>query len=277
MQDVLKVLAELKINLAQVGLEHLNNSLIGLLGQQSNYEVLAGVLTSIWHSREAQRDWDPYVTLSLGRLYIMVRYLIGDTTAAVRLAEDIVYNCRRVHGARHPSTLEMSVLLSQLYTGIGQNYQGQKDTADLASRYYKRSASLHENVLRALSDPTFSDLDGSFDGSELGDSIDAEAFASDEQVKKHFKLFKLSIQRLGGFPKDYSEYERLNADLFREYPGALKGVEGVEKWDLKGFGAGKAESAEDLVDRNFSDWRLFSEDRLVDGQADGVDGVEEEL
>ncbi|KAL4762142.1 NACHT domain protein [Aspergillus foveolatus] len=276
MQDVLKVLGELRINLAQVGLEHLN-SLIGVLGEQADYPTLAAVLTSIWHSREAQRDWDPYITLSLGRLYIMARYFVGDTTAAVRLAEDIVYNCRRVHGARHPSTLQMSILLSQLYTGIGQRYQAHKDAQELANRYYKRAAALHENILRALSDPTFADLDGSLDGgmSTDGSVLDldsdlANAALSDDQVREHFRLFKLAIQRLGGWPKDYSEYERLNADLFREYPDALKGIEGVEKWDLKSFGAGKAESDEDQVDVNFSDWRLFGESQL----AHSANGVE---
>ncbi|RDW79099.1 NACHT domain protein [Aspergillus mulundensis] len=280
-QDVLKVLAELKINLAQVGLEHLN-TVIGLLGEQANYQTLAAVLTSIWHSREAQRDWDPYVTLSLGRLYTMVRYLVGDTTAAVRLAEDIVYNCRRVHGARHPNTLQMSVLLSQLYTGVGQRYQAHKDAQELANRYYKRAAALHENILRALSDPTFADMDGSYDGgmSTDGSVLDldndlANASLGDDQVRLHFKLFKLAIQRLGGWPKDYSEYERLNADLFREYPEALNGLEGVEKWDLKGFGAGKAESNEDQVDVDFKDWQLFSESHLVTA-TNGVHGAEEE-
>ncbi|KAL4883534.1 hypothetical protein BJY04DRAFT_216358 [Aspergillus karnatakaensis] len=273
-QDVLKVIRELKVSIAPVGLNHLNN-IIGLLGDQGDYPTLAMVLTSVWNSREAQRDWDPSATLSLGRLYIMVRYLVGDTMSAVRLAEDIVYNCRRVHGARHPATLQMSALLSQLYTGVGQRYQSHKDGQELANRYYKKSAAVHENILRTLSDPAFADLDGSFDGNM---STDGSAFDGDyndfftnngasieEQVRHHFMLFKLAIQRLGTWPKDYSEYERLNADIFREYPSVLKGVDGVEKWDLKKFGAGKAESNEDLVDTEFKDWQLFSEPRLVDG------------
>ncbi|KAL4953776.1 hypothetical protein BDW69DRAFT_150925 [Aspergillus filifer] len=285
-QNVLKVLHELKINLAQVGLSHLND-LIGLLGEQRDYQTLAMVLTSIWHTREAQRDWDPYTTLSLGRLYIMVRYLVGDTTSAVRLAEDIVYNCRRVHGARHSSTLTMSILLSQLYTAIGQRYQSNKEAQELANRYYKRAVALHENILRALSDPTFDDLDGSLsgDGSVLDLDESAEAFGNgniDDQVRTHFKLFKLAIQRLGSWPKEYSEYERLNADLFREYPAALKGVEGTEKWDLKGFGSGKAESTEDLVDTEFKDWNLLHNSRehivIANGaNGAGAEAIEEEL
>ncbi|KAI9372368.1 hypothetical protein BJX61DRAFT_552942 [Aspergillus egyptiacus] len=276
-QDVLQVLRELKINLALIGFNHLN-TVIGLLGEQGDYPSLAMVLTSLWNSREAQTSWDPYITLSLGRLYVMARYLVGDTASALRLAEDIVYNCRRVHGVRHPNTLQMSVLLSQIYTGIGQRYQSQKDGHDLANRYYKRAAVLHENILRAMSDHTLADMDGSLDGgvstdgsvSALSGDVGSELVPSDEQVRLHFKLFKLAVQRLGGWPKEYSEYEWLNGDLFREFPGALKGIEGVEKWNLKGFGAGKAESNEDLVDPEFKDWQLLSQQSVVDG-------VEEEL
>ena len=279
-QDVLQVLRDQKINIAQVGLEHLN-SIIGLLGEQGDYPSLSMVLTSIWQSREAQRDWDPSVTLSLGRLYIMARYLIGDTTSAVRLAEDIVYNCRRVNGTRSPTTMKMSVLLSQLYTGIGQRNQAHKETQDLANRYYKRSAALHENILRALSDPTFDDLDGSVDGGSVNGSVNGSMSPSgldsdfvadftngatiDDQVRQHYKLFKLAVQRFGGWPKDYAEYERLNGDLRREYPSALKDVDGVDKWELKGYGSGKAESKEDLIDADFNDWQLFNDTRIVDG------------
>ncbi|KAL4917335.1 hypothetical protein BDW62DRAFT_211211 [Aspergillus aurantiobrunneus] len=225
-QDVLEVLRALKIN-------------------QGDYPTLAVVLTTVWSSREAQRDWDSSVTLSLGRLYIMARYLIGETTSAARLAEDIVYNCRRIHGARHSSTLQMSVLLSQLYTSI-------------ANRYYKRSAALHERILRALSDPTFADLDGSLDGDMstggsaldgdfANDSFFANGVAIDDEVRHHFKLL-LAVQRLGGWPKEYNEYKRLNANLCREYTSALE-----------------AESNEDQVDADFKDWQIFSESRRVDG------------
>ncbi|KKK18723.1 hypothetical protein AOCH_002404, partial [Aspergillus ochraceoroseus] len=279
-KDVLKVLSELKINLAQIGLDHLN-SLIGLLGAQKDYHTLATVLTGIWNSREAQRNWDPYVTFSFGRLFIMARYLIGDTTAAVRLAEDIVYNCRRVHGVRHPSTLETSILLSQLYTSVAQRYHAHKDGQELANRYYKKSAALHENILRAFSDPNFDELEGNLDGSrsidgstlelDLAESSIPGTVSAGEQVRRHLQLFKLSIQRLGGWPKDYSEYERLNTELFTEYPAELQGVEGVEKWNLKAFGSGKAESNDDQVNEDFKDWQLFNVQTTVG------ESLEEEL
>ncbi|KAK1138393.1 hypothetical protein N8T08_002640 [Aspergillus melleus] len=262
-QDSLRVINALRINLAQVDLVHLNN-LIGLLGEQQDYQTLAWLLTILWNSREAQRHWQPSVTLALGRRYIMARYLVGDSLAALRLAEDIVYNTRRVHGARHPSTLEMSTLLSQLYTGIAQRYQSLKNGQDMANRYYKKSAAVHENILRAFSDPAYAEMEG-LDGSM---SLDGSAYELDihdaatstipegEHVRQHLHLLKLSLERLGDWGKDYSEYERLNADVYREFPEEMKGIEGVEKWNLKNFGSGKAEAKDDLLDLEFKTWEL---------------------
>lgn len=262
-QDALRVINSLRINLAQVDIAHLN-SLIGLLGEQQDYQTLAWLLTILWNSREAQRNWQPSVTLALGRRYIMARYLVGDSLAALRLAEDIVYNTRRVHGARHPSTLEMSTLLSQLYTSIAQRYQSLKDGQAMANRYYKKSAAMHESILRAFSDPAYAEveaLDGSMslDGSaydlDMSEAANG-ALPEGEQVRNHLHLLKLSLERLGDWAKDYSEYERLNADVFREFPDEMKGIEGVEKWNLKNFGAGKAEAKDDLLDLEFKTWEL---------------------
>ncbi|KAL4895080.1 hypothetical protein BDV59DRAFT_159644 [Aspergillus ambiguus] len=282
MQDALRVMRELKINLCQVDIDNLN-SLIGLLGEQQDYQTMAWLLTMLWNSREIQRTWQPSLTLALGRRFIMVRYLVGDATGALRLAEDVVYNCRRVHGARHPSTLEMSVLLSQVYTGIAQRYQAHKDGKELAKRYYKKSVALHESILRAFSDPTTADMEYSMDGSmsvdgstfelDLSDStLSASALSPGEYVRNHFKLLKLSAERLGDWPKNYAEYEHLNADLFRQFPEDLKGFEGVEKWNLKSFGGGKAESNEDQVNLQFTDWQLFDPQVVATGEV-----VEEEL
>lgn len=286
-QDALRVVDELKLNLALMDTDTLN-SLVGLLGEQKDHKTLAWLLTMLWNSREVQRNWQASTTLALGRRFIMARYLVGDTMAAVRLAEDVVYNCRRVHGVRHSSTLEMSTLLSQLYTGVAQKYQAHKDGAELAKRYYKKSAAIHENILRAFSDPAMADMDANLDGTMSldGNSLDLDfgeqaVVNPGEHVRGHLQLLKLSIERLGDWPKDYAEYERLNADLFREFPQDLKGVAGVEKWNPKAFGAGKAESGEDQLDADFKDWQLFeagsSGSSAYELAAGGANGVEEEL
>ncbi|KAH1299726.1 hypothetical protein KXX11_006190 [Aspergillus fumigatus] len=271
-QDALRVIDGLKIDLSQIGLHQLNN-LIGLLGEQQDYQTLAWLLTKLWTSREAQRTWKPYITLALGRRLVLARYLIGDAKTALRLAEDIVYNCRRVHGACHPATLDSSVLLSQLYIGVGLRYQSHKNGQEMANRYYKKSAALHELLLRNFSDPSFAELECGLDNSM---SLDGSAYDFDlgepighvpdgESVRRHLYLLKLAVQRLGDWPKDYSEYERLNADLFREFASDLKGVEGVEKWDLKAYGAGKAEGNADILDTEFKGWEFLEGPAPVEG------------
>ncbi|KAJ5887643.1 hypothetical protein N7495_007684 [Penicillium taxi] len=263
MTEVLSVIKELNINLATIGLEHLN-ALIGILGEQKDYKNLAWLLNGLWDNRNKQH-WDPVVNLGLARRYILARYLVGDALKASRLAEDIVYNCRRVNGARHPSTLEMSTLLSQLYTAIAQRYQAEKSGQNMANKYYKKSAIIHENLLRIFVDPKLTEFEGvlesstSIDGSTFGD-FDVEAndnsLSDGEHVRQHLLLLKLAVQRLGEWPKEYAEYEGLSADLFLEFQNDLKDVEGVEKWNLKSFGSGKASGSEDILDLEFGSWEL---------------------
>ncbi|CAG8900204.1 unnamed protein product [Penicillium egyptiacum] len=279
-QEVIHVIVDLKINMAQISLDYLN-VLIGLLGEQQDYRNLVWLLSDLWNSRNKQVHWTPSITLGLARRYILARFLVGDSLKASRLAEDIVYNCRRVNGARHTSTLEMSTLLSQLYTAIAQRYQSDKNGQHMANKYYKKSAGVHESLLRVLVDPSLAELEGALDGSF---SVDGSAYdlnmhehgsdsgyslASGEHVRAHLNLLKLSVQRLGDWPKEYSEYQALSAGLFAEFGDELKGVDGVEKWNLKGFGSGKAASAEDTLDLKVFTWSIEL------GQQNG--DVEEEL
>jgi hypothetical protein len=264
-QEVLRTISDLKINLGQIGLDYLN-ILIGILGEQKDYKTLVWLLSGLWSSRN-QFNWSPAITIQLARRYILARYMTDDAIKASRLAEDIVYNCRRVNGPRHPSTLEMSTLLTQLYTGIAQHYQSQKDGQHMANKYYKKSASIHENLLRVFVDPGFADFEGVLEGSwsmdgsaydvDLADSSNSHSSGFDgEHVRQHLQLLKLSVQRLGDWPKNYSEYKSLNDELFLEFRDELHGVEGVEKWDLKSFGSGKAPSNEDTLSLDFKSWEL---------------------
>ncbi|KAH8706013.1 NACHT domain protein [Talaromyces proteolyticus] len=278
-QDALRVSKEIHINVTQLRLGSLND-ISAVLGENRDYQSLAWLLTVLWNSREAQRSWKPSVTFTLGRRFILVRYLVGETSAAIRLAEDIVYNYRRVHGARNQSTLEMSTLLSQLYTTIGQRYQGQKNGQEIAHRYYKKAAAIHENILRIFTDPSYAELEGgdlslcldeSTSSVDLAVGATSQSDVSDgERVRQHFHLLKHAIERYGDWPKDYSEYERINADVFREFKEDLVGVEGVEKWNPKGFGSGKAESGVDLLDLNSNRWEI------VEATAHASNGVEKE-
>jgi hypothetical protein len=302
LHDVIKVLDAMKINLAKLDLVHLNR-LIGLVGEQQDWPTLASLLACLWASRDTQRNWPPSVTFALARRHILARWFAGDSMAALRMAEHVVYNCRRVHSLRHPATLEMSVLLSQLYTGTAQRYQQQKESGpearDMANRYYRKAAAIHENILRVFTDPVYASMDDStlMDDTNGGasPSIDGELsprlqktfgdlpahhgqHVQDDDghhVRQHLLLLKLAVQRLGCWPKDYAEYERLNADAFREYHADLKDVGGVEKWDLSAFGEGKAEADYDLLrPEDCKDWELMDANYVINGD---VGQGEEEL
>lgn len=305
------------------------NRLITIVGAQRDFPTLSELLTSLWtssrdhHSLTAEHhriNWPRHITIALSRRVILSRYLVGDTPGAVRLAEDVVYNSRRVHGARHGRTLEMSAFLAGMYTAVGLKYLAQsKDgvtVAGMPARYLRKAAAVHEGVLRSFSEAGFVDMEGSgmlWDGnadarssvsgfsggghgrvfsggagavererpvifssnvdgtcsttvqprspgtSTAGDSDQQQHYMpAGDRVKLHFRLLKLAIQRLGAWPKDYSEYQRLNADVFREFADSMRGVDGVEKWDLAKFGKGKAEGDSDVLDiQGFREWSLL--------------------
>ncbi|EME77291.1 uncharacterized protein MYCFIDRAFT_60116 [Pseudocercospora fijiensis CIRAD86] len=268
-KDILNICREQQINLAQVSLTELNE-LIALLGEQQDYETLEELLNTLWNTREAQRSWPSDVLLNLGRCLICARYLAGYQIKAVRLAEDIAYNLRRVNGIKHSSTIEAYGLLAELYSSVGNHYQkeagnGDKAAGPLAAEHFKKAMIVHEDTLRwLLSDTTGGEVGGDADDDDTAATILAEHGVHvnaehsghghatgniddakrTQLVQKHMRLLKLAYQRVGQWPKQYAVYEKLNAELFKVFPEALKGYEGVEKWQVKGFGSGKAESNE---------------------------------
>jgi hypothetical protein len=259
-KEILTICEDQQINLAQVQLTELNE-LIALLGEQADYETLEWLLTSLWHTREAQRTWPAKALLNLGQRLVCARYLAGHPVKAIRLCEDISYNLRRAYGISHPATLEAFQVLSQLYTSAGQTFQknaaSDKNAGALAADYFKKAVLVEEEILRWFVSEGAGTKDDEDDtaaailadhGVALSDPEDDE---SEEQstdrsveVKTHLRLLKLAFQRYGQWPKAYGLYEQLNADIFAQYGAALKGAEGVEKWSAKGFGNGKAESGQ---------------------------------
>lgn len=274
-KDILRICKEQNINLAQIQLRELNE-LIALLGEQEDYDTLESLLNQLWGTREAQRSWPPEVLLNLGQRLICARYLAGHQIKALRLAEDISYNLRRVNGIRHPATLDAYKLLAQLYTSTGLAYQNEagsdKAAGGLAADHFKKAIIVHEDVLRWLLSETTGGASGGDDEEEdtaasiladHGVDVSRESNVNGiddarrgELVKQHLHLLRLGYQRLGSWPKTYAAYERLNAELFRTYGEQLKGVEGVEKWNAKGFGSGKAESNEGTF-QGTSKWEIL--------------------
>ncbi|KAH7017970.1 NACHT domain-containing protein [Microdochium trichocladiopsis] len=296
-----------KTNMSLIPLPQLDR-LISIIGSQRDYTTLSDLLTSLWTSsrdncaaavagdQKRASAWPRHITSALSQRVILSRYLVGDTPGAVRLAEDVVYNSRRVHGSQHGRTLDMGRFLASMYTTVALRYlQQSKDgkIAGMPARYLKKAAAVHEGVLRSFSEVGFVDMEGpamSWDHSNADSRSSASGVAgiqiaaaeepfifssnvdgtcgghfmpTGDRVRLHFRLLKLAVQRLGAWPKDYKEYERLNADVFREFSDSMRGVDGVEKWDFTKFGKGKAEGSDDILDiEGFREWSLLSGDNI---------------
>ncbi|KAK7749096.1 hypothetical protein SLS62_008491 [Diatrype stigma] len=161
------------------------NELVALLGDLGAHHQghksrlqLQWLLVKLWDSRERQTAWAPEVMLKLGQRLVQARFANGEHGAAIKLAEDLVYNVRRVHGPRHQHTLEMYALLASLYTSAGQHYHAQaaavaatpaaggsssteakKRAGDLARNYFRKAVSVNEDVLKLLVDVNADDSD----------------------------------------------------------------------------------------------------------------------
>lgn len=287
-RELLEICKDRDINLAKVRLAELNQ-LAALLGDQEDYQILEvshvlpspcfpyanstqWLLATLWHTRDAQRTMPSRTLLSLGHRLICARFLAGHVQKALRLCEDIAYNMRRVHGARHPASLDMYELLAQLYSAAGQQYQkaaASKDknsasAATQAQEHFRKALLVHEELLK------FMVYEGTMDDSDDDDELERQGHDDDHPEvdrgqfsKRQMHLLKYAFQRLGSWPKAVKEYEKLNADTFSRFGRALKGEEGVEKWSTNGFGAGRAESADGM----FVTWREweFVPEKEVEG------------
>ena len=264
-QKTIPVIRDLNIDLSGINLDDLN-VLVRALGEQKQYDSLLWILSGLWESRKKQQVmWPAGITLQLARRYILALYLNGDGLKAARLAEDILYNCRRVNGPGHSSTLDMSVLLSQMYTGAADKFLRSKGGQRMAQRLYKKVAGVHEHLLRVFLDPKLLDLDGGLDSSldgsnyefDAADSTLSDPYTEGEHIRKHVQYMKLAIQRLGDWPQEYSEYKDLDERLFSKFANDLEGVERVDAWNLKSFGSGKASGNDDVVNvESTGPWEL---------------------
>lgn len=292
-QKVLAVCKDQDINLAQLQLSELNR-LVVLLGTIEDYETLEvssnsnnpndepmltikqSLLTTLWNSRDAQ-SWTPKDVSTLGNRLICARYMAGHPVKALRLCEDIAYNMRRTHGVSHPTTRDANMLLAQLYTSIGQYYiqQGTKDSnnVELANQYFAKAMAVHEEMLKLLAngsaDGAMGD-DDDFDstgailaehGITLGNqaSVNGAANGSVDQeamAKMHLRMLKLGYQRLGSWPRPFSEYEHLIGHVLHSFSIDNKDLQAPDKWQAKGYGNGKAESNEGTFEKVDS-WQLL--------------------
>ncbi|KAL4733235.1 hypothetical protein BDV11DRAFT_210366 [Aspergillus similis] len=220
-KEVLSYCKIKNIDLSQLSAVHINN-LTKLLDQQKDYHNLAWILMAFWDKREKSRltQTDDTYMLNLGCWLVTTHYLAGDYMSSICLAEDIAYNCAHVHGPRDPSMTEMTILLARIYTSVAYCYQGTEDHCELVSQYYKKAAALHENALRVFIDPSSASTTTDIDLEQPSPSISGLSILVEtvrsigKCIWQHLHLLKLVVERLGNWPKDYSEYKRLNSDLF---------------------------------------------------------------
>ena len=208
-QAVLQACKESKFDFVRFELRQLR-ALTGLLGAQQNHVDLEWLLQLLWSSREVQKTWSTNTIISIGRRYVQATYANKDHRShAIRLCEDICYNLRRVWGALDPKTLEMSELLSQLYTSMG---------------HYREAMGVHEKILRLV-------VEG-----DDGDDRTVDTMKS-KRVKMHVELLKQSFLRLQGWDKSEAMYINLvNAILnMEEYKHGQEwhGVRGADHWNKK--------------------------------------------
>ena len=228
-QEVLQACKDSKIDFVRLQLRELND-LAGLLGAQQNHVDLEvrpsdshchlhyhanhdhrqWLLNLLWSSREVQKTWSSSTIISIGRRYVQATYANKDhRSRAIRLCEDICYNLRRVWGSLYPETLDMSELLSQLYTSMG---------------HYREAMGVHESILRLVVEGDDGD-DSTIDTMESG------------RVKKHVDWLKQCYLRLQGWEKSPATYidlvhAILHMEEFRHKP-EWHGVRGAEHWDKK--------------------------------------------
>ena len=202
------------------------------------------LLKLLWSSREVQKTWSSNTIISIGCRYVQATYANKDHRShAIRLCEDICYNLRRVWGALDPKTLDMSELLSQLYTSMG---------------HYREAMGVHEHTLRLV-------VEG-----DDGDDRTVDTMKS-ERVKTHVEWLKQCYLRLKGWDKSEATYRDLvhailNMEAYRHRP-EWQGVRGVESWDYK------KEQPSDSVGKFAvpDDWE-FEDPAAKDADADGRDG-----
>lgn len=165
------------------------------------------MLDLLWSSREFQQNKSKQNIIAIGRHFVQARYLNKDRRSrAIRLCEDICYNLRRVWGSLDPKTLEMSDLLSELYTSMG---------------HYREAQGVHENVLRLV-------VEGDDGDDRTHDTVESEP------VRNQLDLLKQSYLRLQGWDKSAASYKELVHSVIQMYKGqpGWKDVGGAETWNF---------------------------------------------
>lgn len=156
------------------------------------------ILTDLWTSRLVQKTWSSNTIVWIGRRLVETRFCRGHTDAATQLGRDICYNLRQVWGNCDPVTLEMTKLLSGLYTASGNHLA---------------AVALHETALHELLNDT--DID--------------QAHAADA-ASQHLRLLMHAQSRLrkeSSQAVDTSAYDELVQQVGTKFGVRPEGLQGA--------------------------------------------------
>ncbi|KAJ5140438.1 hypothetical protein N7448_003846 [Penicillium atrosanguineum] len=198
------LLQELMASSKSLGIEIMDlpfpelNDIITLLGECEMFDDLEAILTQLWTSRIVQRTWTPDVVVWIGRRLVETRFCRGSVDSAIQLCRDICYNLRQVWGSCDNVTLEMTKLLSGLFTASGD---------------HKSAATLHEGVLYDL----------------LGDSEAKSHPGASDVVSQHMELLRRAQSRLGS---EKSTRSSSHADLVAQVTDRF----GLQSEQIEGVG-----------------------------------------
>lgn len=217
LQEIISASRTLGVRFSELPFDEINE-LVTLLGEQENFEELEvsaipisiwtnnrlanncashqGILTDLWTSRIVQKTWSPNTVVWIGRRLVETRYCRGHTEASIQLCRSICYNLQQVWGQCDKTTLEMTKLLSGLYT---------------AASDYRSAMALHETALYELLNDTETDT-GRTDNVYHESNLNAADTAA-----QHIELLQRSYQRLGKWDKDPQLYTDLIARVSERF------------------------------------------------------------
>ncbi|KAE8151662.1 hypothetical protein BDV25DRAFT_171317 [Aspergillus avenaceus] len=195
LQEIMENTKELPLDFTEIPFQELND-LVTVLGEHEMFEDLEGILTDLWTSRVVQKTWSLPAVVWIGRRLVETRFCRGRVSSATQLGKDICYNLRQVWGNCDPVTLEMTKLLSGLYTASGNHLA---------------AAALHETALAELLNSDSDHEEGAIEAvtqhlellqhaqarlSKEGQSAAVDAAAAQERVQQIATKFGLSLEQL---------------------------------------------------------------------------------
>ncbi|RHZ57470.1 uncharacterized protein CDV56_103635 [Aspergillus thermomutatus] len=209
LQEIMAKARHLKIEFSELPFPELND-LVTVLGEHEMFDDLEAILTDLWTSRIVQKTWSLNVVVWIGRRLVETRFCRGRTNAATQLGKDICYNLRQVWGNCDPVTLEMTKLLSGLYTASGNHLA---------------AVALHETALYELLNDPDMDQDHAADtlsqhlqllkhaqsrlSKESNQAVDTSAYDElVQQVATKFGVRQESLQQGAGEEKDVGMWHR---------------------------------------------------------------------